>query len=75
MSWTSTKIEMPKPGRRVLLALPNGRVGEGFLRDLRPDSKARSWWIMDGFNCDVPTHWQPLPDPPALKEPEDDNAD
>ena len=62
--WISVKERLPKEGQRVILLLSNGLWGKGYLRSLRPDSRARSMWRMDGHCCDVPAYWMPLPDPP-----------
>lgn len=56
----------------VLLALPNGRVCEGYWGAAKYNRKTKTYdeaWVTSPYSGDVhPTHWMPLPSPPRAKE-------
>lgn len=66
------KIETaPKKGMpRILLALPDGRVCEGYWGAAKYNRKNKEYdraWVSSPYSGDVhPTHWMPLPKAPAL---------
>ncbi len=66
----------PRDGSHLLLARPDWKVPwHGFYR-MSETSEAKRFgegWGRTNFGDPPlkPTHWQPLPDPPAVKEPSD----
>jgi len=59
------KEEWFMPSERVLIVRRGGLISLGRYR-YTERGKGR-WQDALGYNCE-PTHWQPLPDPPAEKE-------
>jgi hypothetical protein len=65
MEWQPIKTA-PKDGRRVLIFQPGKKIKLGEWQDM-----SRLWpnsvvgWKCTNGNFHAPTHWMPLPEPPA----------
>ena len=58
--WISAEDRLPDRHQFVNIYAPNYPVGGGFLSTMG--------WVLDGYNNELVTHWQPLPDPPEVDD-------
>ena len=62
--WKLTTDELPPEDVRVLARYPYRDAGiDAFLDILIRDGSV--WSDQEGWIVDAPTHWMPIPDPPA----------
>lgn len=72
MEWR-TIDSAPKDGAAVLVYVPEARtqtVGNIAVGAQRPMANGETMWIIGGhfaFDVGQPTHWMPLPNPPATE--------
>ena len=64
----------PDDGTRFLIAYDDGEI------ELADDSDGMEWVPYDGINQNIlgvskPTHWMPLPEPPATGSPDSGNTE